>query len=151
MNLGVRTSPTEVTFCVFDPQEQNIKNISSIVVPKALTPPEQLKHIRLHILDILREYKVTHAGIRTLEATAQSVTISRVQIEGVIQEAFASSDIQSYYVGQISNISAKVGIPRTDFKLLVDGSKTLEGFEGWDDLSKEEREAALCAMGASNV
>lgn len=151
MNLGVRASPSEVTFCVLDPEKRTIRNISSIVVPKALSTPEQLKHIRLHILDILREYKVTHAGIRTLEATAQSVPVTRVQIEGVIQEAFASSDIQSYYVGQISNISAKAGIPRTDFKPLVDGSKTLEGFDGWEDLSKEEREASLCAMGASNV
>ena len=148
MKIGVRASPTEVTYCVFDPNNDAIVNIGKINIPKSLGVPEQLKHIRLNLLDVLREYEVLEAGIRILEPTAQSISIERVQIEGVIQEAFASSNVKSYYVGQISSISSRVGIDRTQFKPLVEGDTSLDGFENWHDLSKTEREAALCAIGA---
>ncbi|WP_248743522.1 MULTISPECIES: hypothetical protein [unclassified Pseudomonas] len=148
MKIGVRASPTEVIYCVFDPSNDAIVNIGKINIPKSLGVPEQLKHIRLNLLDVLREYDVLEAGIRILEPTAQSISIERVQIEGVIQEAFASSNVKSYYVGQISSISSRVGIDRTQFKPLVEGETSLDGFENWRDLSKTEREAALCAIGA---
>ncbi|MGF6706951.1 hypothetical protein [Pseudomonas frederiksbergensis] len=148
MKIGVRASPTEVIYCVFDSNKNLIINIGKINIPKSLGVPEQLKHIRLNLLDVLREYEVLEAGIRVLEPTAQSVSIERVQIEGVIQEAFASSNVKSYYVGQISSISSRVGIDRTQFKPLVEGETSLDGFENWHDLSKTEREAALCAIGA---
>lgn len=148
MKIGVRASPTEVIYCVFDPNNDAIVNIGKINIPKSLGVPEQLKHIRLNLLDVLREYEVLEAGIRILEPTAQSISIERVQIEGVIQEAFASSNVKSYYVGQISSISSRVGIDRTQFKPLVEGETSLDGFENWHDLSKTEREAALCAIGA---
>lgn len=148
MKIGVRASPTEVTYCIFDPNNDAIINIGKINIPKSLNVPEQLKHIRLNLLDVLREYEVLEAGIRILEPTAQSISVERVQIEGVIQEAFASSNVKSYYIGQISSISARVGIDRTEFKPLVEGETNLDGFENWHDLSKTEREAALCAIGA---
>lgn len=148
MKIGVRASPTEVTYCIFDPNNDAIINIGKINIPKSLNVPEQLKHIRLNLLDVLREYEVLEAGIRILEPTAQSISVERVQIEGVIQEAFASSNVKSYYIGQISSISARVGIDRTEFKPLVEGETILDGFENWHDLSKTEREAALCAIGA---
>lgn len=148
MKIGVRASPTEVTYCIFDPNNDAIINIGKINIPKSLNVPEQLKHIRLNLLDVLREYEVLEAGIRILEPTAQSISVERVQIEGVIQEAFASSNVKSYYIGQISSISARVGIDRTEFKPLVEGEIILDGFENWHDLSKTEREAALCAIGA---
>lgn len=148
MKIGVRASPTEVIYCVFDSKEDQIINIGKISIPKSLGVPEQLKHIRLNLLDILREYDISEAGIRILEPTAQSISIERVQIEGVIQEAFASSNVKNYYIGQISSISSRIGIERTQFKPLVDGEESLEGFENWEGLSKTEREATLCAMGA---
>lgn len=148
MKLGVRASPTEVTYCVIDPATDSVITIGDIVVPKSMSTPESLKHIRLNLLDILREYEITRAGIRTFEPTTQAVPIDRVQIEGVIQEAFASSNLKTYYVGQISSISARIGIERKSFKPLADGDISPDGFEGWEDLSKSAREAVLCAMGA---
>lgn len=148
MKIGVRASPTEVVYCVFDTDRSEIINIGKISIPKSLGVPEQLKHVRLNLLDVLREYDITEAGIRILEPTAQRISIERVQIEGVIQEALASSEVRQYYVGQISNIASRNGLKRTEFKPLVDGEMMLEGFENWDDLTKTEREAVLCAMGA---
>lgn len=148
VKIGVRASPTEVVYCVFDFERDEVVNVGKICIPKSLGVPEQLKHIRLNLLDVLREYEISEAGIRILEPTAQSISIERVQIEGVIQEAFASSNVKSYYIGQISSIASRVGIERNQFKPLVDGDVSFEGFEGWGDLSKTEREATLCAMGA---
>jgi hypothetical protein len=75
----------------------------------------------------------------------------RTQIEGVIQEAFASSDLTSYYIGQISSISSKVGFDRRLFKEYVEGNQNYEAVENWSDLDKLQREAALCAIGAENA
>lgn len=141
-------SPAEVVYCVFDSDRDEVVNIGKISIPKSLEVPEQLKHIRLNLLDVLREYEISEAGIRTLESTAKRVSIERVQIEGVIQEAFASSSVKNYYIGQISSIASRIGIERNQFKPLVDGDTSLEGFENWNDLSKTEREATLCAIGA---
>lgn len=104
MKLGVRASPSEVVYCVIDDKKGEVITIGKITTPKSMNTPEALKHIRLNLIDILREYSILEAGIRILEPTAQRISIERVQIEGVIQEAFASSPLKSYYIGQISNI-----------------------------------------------
>lgn len=148
MKLGLRASPTEVTYCIIDENAEKVVTIGEITVPLALNTPEQLKHIKLNLLDIIREYEIVKAGIRILEPTSQRIPIERVQIEGVIQEAFASSNLKSYYIGQISSISSRVKIPRTDFKKFIEGEKEFDRVENWEDLGAKQREATLCAMGA---
>lgn len=148
MKLGLRASPTEVTFTVFDEESNSIVTIDQIKVPKVLESPEALKHIRFNILDIIREYSITNAGIRITESSSQQLSIERIQIEGVIQEAFASSALKSYYTGQVSNISKRIGIDRKTFKPFIDGEQNFDDVEGWGKLSKNERESVLCALGA---
>jgi hypothetical protein len=109
-----------------------------------------LKYVRSNLLDVLREYKVERAGVRVTEAFSPHLYIERIQIEGVIQEAFASSELQSYYVGQIASISKRLGIDRKKFKPLVDGDED-PGVENWKGMGKEEREAILSAMGAKDA
>lgn len=145
--IGIRAAPKAVTFVIFDSKKRSIVNVEEIRIPAAFQTPDALKYIRSNLLDVLREYRVKKAGIRVTEPSAQSMSIERIQIEGVVQEAFASSDLKSYYVGQISSISKRVGFDRARFKPLVSGENDLE-IEGWDKLSKEAREAMLCAMGA---
>jgi hypothetical protein len=99
---------------------------------------------------VLREFKVSSAGIRAIEPSSQTRSIERIEIEGVIQEAFASSELAAYYVGHISSISSRLGIPRADFKPYVDGERDFP-IENWDKHSKEGREAILCAIGAANA
>lgn len=148
MKIGVRASPTEVVYCVLDSSECSIVTVDKIVIPKSLDVPEQLKHVRLNLLDILHEYEITHAGIRIFEPTARKIYIDRIQIEGVIQEAFASSSVKDYYVGQISSISARADIKRSDFKKIIDGDLDFPRIDNWNDFNKNEREAVLCALGA---
>lgn len=148
MKLGLRASPTEVTFTIFDEESNSIITIDQIKVPKVLESPEALKHIRFNILDIIREYSITDAGIRITESSSQQLSIERIQIEGVIQEAFASSALKSYYTGQVSSISKRIGIDRKTFKPFIDGEQNFDDVEGWEKLSKNERESVLCALGA---
>lgn len=148
--IGIRAAPKAVTFAVFDTAAKAVLNVEELKVPMAFATPDALKYIRSNLLDILREYDIERAGIRVTEGMAQSANIERVQIEGVIQEAFASSMLNSYYVGQISSISGRIGIDRRRFKPLVDGDED-PGVENWKNMSKAAREAILCAMGAENA
>lgn len=148
--IGIRAAPKAVTFVVFDTEADAVLNVEDIRIPAAFHTPEALKYIRNNLLDILREYDIERAGIRVTEPNAQSLNITRIQIEGVVQEAFASSLLQSYYVGQISSISARLGIERADFKRYIDGQLDWP-VENWTGMRKEQREALLCAMGASRA
>lgn len=149
ITIGIRAAPKEVTFAIYDSSALAVVNVEVIKIPAAFETPAALKYVRSNLLDILREYKVERAGVRVTESIAQP-SIERIQIEGVIQEAFASSELESYYVGQISSISKRLGIARNQFKPLVDGEEDL-GIENWKIMKKEHREAILCAMGAANA
>lgn len=149
-SIGIRVAPKVVTFAVVDLDEKAIINIEEIRIPAAFLIPDSLKYIRSNILDVIREYSVESAGIRITESNAQSMSIERIQMEGVIQEAFASSDLKSYYIGQISNISKRLGFDRVRFKPMVSGDDDL-GIENWGNMSKEAREAVLCGLGAENA
>ena len=150
ITIGIRAAPTEVTFAVFDSEARSVVNVERIVVPSAFHWPEALKYVRSNLLDVLREYRVERAGIRLTETNAQSLNIQRIQIEGVIQEAFASSDLSGYYEGAIATIAARVGMERAAFKKMVEGANDLE-IANWDAMDEKKREAILTAMGAARV
>lgn len=145
--IGIRAAPKAVTFVVYDSDENEVLNVEDIRIPAAFSTPDSLKYVRNNLLDILREYEIERAGIRVTEPNAQRISIDRVQIEGVVQEAFASSALKNYYVGQISSISARLGIPRPDFKKYIDGLLEWD-VENWALLNGNQREALLCAIGA---
>ena len=147
--IGIRATPKAVTFAIFDTEQKTVLNVEELKIPAAFPTPAALKYLRSNLLDILREYSVECAGVRVTEPNAQSMSIERIQIEGVIQEAFSSSDLKFYYVGQISSISKRLGFERTMFKPLVAGDED-PGVENWKNMSKEGREAILCAMGAGH-
>lgn len=145
--IGIRVQPTAVWFAVYDNGNDAIVNVEAIKVPAAFETPDALKYVRSNLLDVIREYEVEHAGIRVTESNAQRINLERVQIEGVIQEAFASSTLTSYYIGQISSIAARLGLDRTDMKPLINGDAD-PGVENWSEMTDVEREAILCAKGA---
>jgi len=148
--IGIRVAPKRVTFVVYDADEKQIVNMEGIVVPKALETPEQLKYVRNTVLDIIREYDVKRAGIRITEGNAQGISIERIELEGVIQEAFASSELEGYFCGQIARIAAKLKMSREHLRELLEGAD-YEEVEGWVKLKKEEREAIATAIGAANA
>lgn len=146
--LGIRVKPCSVIIAVYDCDNSLILNVEDIKIPKALPTPEALKYVRNSVLDILREFKVEKAALRVVESSSKTLSIRRIEIEGVIQEAFASSCLSAYFCGQISTIAAKLNMKRADFKLYVEGEKVFELVENWSAHNKEEKEAILSALGA---
>ncbi|MBY5363578.1 hypothetical protein HFO97_27240 [Rhizobium leguminosarum] len=149
ITIGIRAAPKVITFAIYDTDEEAILNVEEIKIPAAFDTPSALKYVRSNLLDVLREYEVERAGVRITEGTA-TPNVERIQIEGVIQEAFASSELQSYYVGQIASMAKRLGIERERVKPLVNGEDDI-GIENWKKMGKEEREAILCAIGAKNA
>lgn len=149
--MGIRARPDAITIAVYDSVARKVLNVEEIRIPNALSIPEALKYLRNNVLDVLREYEIKKAAIRIIESSAQTVPIRRVEIEGVVQEAFASSGLVSYLCGQISTLSARMGIARKDFKRYVDGELSMDGVDGWARLTKEQREAVMAAIGATNA
>lgn len=153
-SIGIRVKPDCIIYSIIK-QEGEIKEIvitDKVNVPIALQVPEQLKFIRSTFLDIIFENQVNLACIRVTESTSQKISIERINIEAIIQELIASSSIEKYYVGQISTISAKLGIARENFKPLIE-SKTndCKFFDGWNKYNKEEKESLLAALSAFNI
>ena len=149
-SLGIRATTTAVFIAVYCNKNSAILNVEQIKIPKALSTPIALKFIRSSVLDIMREYKIKAACIRVTEAIG-SLYISRIQIEGVIQEAFASSDLEKYCVGNIASISKLNNFKRDRFKPMVqDGFNDLN-IDNWENHKKEEREAILAAIGANHA
>jgi len=149
--LGIRVEPKKTTFVVIDCEHEKfiIVNNECIKVPAALDFPEKLKYIRNCVLDILREYNISIAGIRIAESNSQNVDVTRLHIEGVIQEAFSSSDIDRYFTGRKTSIAARLGMKAKELDDIFKGQKEFNLLENWNSLTTSiAREAALAAMGA---
>ena len=93
ITIGIRAAPSAVTFAVYNTDAKEVVNVEQIIIPAAFTTPDRLKYLRSNLLDVLREFKVEQAGVRVTEPSAKMANVDRIQIEGVIQEAFASSDL----------------------------------------------------------
>ncbi|MFD3348518.1 RuvC family protein [Alteromonas macleodii] len=149
--LGIRVEPKKTTFVVIEAVQEiyQVVNNEVIKVPAALDFPEKLKYIRNCVLDILREYSISVAGIRVTEGNSQNMDITRLQIEGVIQEAFSSSDVQHYFSGRKTSISSRLKINTDDFDEIIKGRKEFKQVGNWELLrNSPSREATLAAMGA---
>lgn len=145
--IGFRASPSEVVYAIINGADNEVVDIDQILIPKAFEVPDALKYVRGNVLDILREYDIGHAGIRVTEPNARQMSIHRIQIEGVVLEAFASSPLKSFYFGQISTIAARLGKKRSEIKPMLEAEEHAD-VERWSHLSTNEKEALLCAIGA---
>lgn len=151
-SIGIRVKPDCVIYSIIreNDNDDEVLIVDKVNVPVALEIPEQLKFIRCTLLDIIYENQVNKACIRITETTAQKISIERVNIEAIIQELFASSTIEKYYIGQISNISAKLGMARENFKKIID-SKECDFIKDWNNFNKEEKESLLASLSALNI
>lgn len=152
-SIGIRVTPSTLYFSIvsFENEVLEVVVIDKINNPKALNIPEQLKFLRNTLYDIINEFNITNACIRITESNAQSISIPRIYIEGVIQELFASSTIIKYYVGQISSISANLGIDRAKFKPFAEGKEIFSDIDKWKTYSLEERESLMSSISALNI
>lgn len=151
ISIGFRVSPTRVTFALVrgTPSDGfSLVDASAVFIPAALETARQLQFVRTALLDVMDEYGVTRAGLRLGEAVAQR-NLFRLNLEGVVQELLASSDVELYVTGQIATIASLLGErDRTKIKRLIAGEESPAFSMHWADLSDDEREAVLVAVAA---
>ena len=106
--IGFRvSSDKKIYYCIIEKLADdsiNYLDYSSIEIPQALNWPEALAYTRNTILDILNLYEIKQAVIRIAELDGAS--LERCYIEGVLQEAIASSPVEKFQTGQISTIAS---------------------------------------------
>lgn len=151
-SIGIRVKPDRVIYSIIqeNDQQRELLIVDKVNIPIALQIPEQLKFIRNTFLDIIYENQVNRACIRITEALALKPSIERINIEAIIQELIASSIIEKYFVGQISNISAKLGIARKNFKEIIESS-SYSFFKDWNKYKSEEKESILASLSALSL
>lgn len=149
--LGIRVEPKETTFVVIATANDSFSllNCENIKIPLALDFPDRLKYIRNCILDIMREYSIAVAGIKIAEGNTRNLNITRLHIEGVIQEAFSSSNVEKYFTGRKQSIASKLNIKPKEMDEIIKGDRQFSKLEKFNSLSNRiSREAALVGMGA---
>ncbi|CNG28120.1 hypothetical protein [Yersinia kristensenii] len=146
--LGVRAAPKVASFVVYCTEDRTLKCVDVIKIPLTLSTPEKLKYVRNNILDILREYNVSIACIRISESNSQNLNIERLYIEGVIQEAFSSSNVKSYYTLRKQGIYSRIGISAAEFEDAIKGKLKVRDIDTSSyDTSTNEAILAALAVG----
>ncbi len=158
--IGLRVySNSKIYYCILEQDGSgnlNYLDVSQINIPVALHWPEALNFIRHTVLDILLEYKIDKAIIRICEfgATLNTTLIERSYVEGVLQEAIASSNVNKYLAGKIAEFTSLLGMERDNFKKYATAELTFANIPSsidWDRLSLEARETILTANAAINL
>lgn len=152
--IGFRATPNSIHYSIverLDDTSMKIISIDEVVIPKCLSLPEKLKHIRNNILDVINEYNISYAGVRITEPFSLNQDINRISIEAVIQELFASSCLQSFYVGSISTISKRNKFNRDNFKKYITNEIEYPLIPNFKKYKPPIKEAILTAVGAFNV
>lgn len=153
IGIGFRVvGKKEVYYAIFEKVSDtdfSFKSKYKVVVPLALKMPEQLNFIRNTILDILLQHKIERAAIRISEYNefaAISTAVDRIYLEGVIQEALASSIVEKHVVGRMATLSKELGISSKEFKEMVASDKASIPINDWKSYSPHERESILACL-----
>jgi hypothetical protein len=150
--IGLRASPTQVTFAIVvkDGEVPVIRAVDVVTVPRALGLPDQLRFIRTTLLDIMEEFDVERAGLKLVENTAPGRHEFRLNLEGVVQELLASSNVDRYFAGRIDRLAALLGEPsRPRVKRYIQGGEVYAEVAEWENYhGSEERESLLAAFAA---
>lgn len=119
-------------------------------MPLTLNLPEKLKFARNSILDIIRFFDVTSAGIRVAEGNAQNQDADRLYFEAVFMESFATSNIKSYFVGRKKSMASRLSISTDDYDAIMKDRKSFQDIGNWPrSMSQSSMEALLVAVIAS--
>jgi L-rhamnose mutarotase len=152
-SLGIRVTSSTISFSVYNKENKTI--ISEKQILPELDLPKKLKQVREDFLAFINKHNITNVGIKIAEKNALSINLERIAIEGVLQEAIASSNIKSYSIYSLQSIAKTFGIKSKDFKPLATDAEVFQKFIA-DKITQsnlrtnnEQREAILLAIAAS--
>ena len=143
--LGVRVSPSVASFIVYCTEAKELVCSDIINIPGTLDVPEKLKYVRNNILDILNLYNVDAAAIRVTEANSKNMSIDRLYIEAVIQEAFSSSEVKKYFTIRKAGIKAGLDIKEDEYKKILTSESSLMNIDN-TSYTQETNEAVMAAL-----
>ncbi len=145
--LGLRVQPKLIDICVFQKGDMRLFKLN---IPQSLDLPQQLKFVRFTMLDILRQYQIEKTVIKKTEGNA-NINLARAQLEAVVIESIASSQVKKYVLGTLSTISKLTTISYDKIKENIKGKENDLDISEWNNYNENQREAILCAMGAKNA
>jgi hypothetical protein len=152
-SLGIRVTSSTIFFSVYNKENKTI--ISERQALPELDLPKKLKQIREDFLVFITKHNITNVGMKIAEKNALSINLERIAIEGVLQEAIASSNIQSYSIYTLQSIAKSFGIKGKDFKPLATDAELFQKFiaekitQSNLRTNNEQREAILLAIAAA--
>lgn len=149
VGIGLRVHPNGIYFTIvkkIEAEEYEFLAIDNIIIPKALDTPNTLSYLRMTIISTLMEYEVTNAGIRVAENIAPSVSTLRIYLEGIIQELFASSSVEKYFLGTKTSIARHLNQPMDIINEYIAGKNDFIGLLDIPKSHKEKRESILIAI-----
>lgn len=155
-SIGIRVSTRrkeskgKIFFAISKIENQNLSLIrtTNIIIPNSLEVPEQLAYIRTNLLAVIKEYNVKFAGLRVAEGSANTQIPYRKNIEGVIQELFANSEIEAYDLLLINKFARVFSESASEIKSYINGEANFAGIEEeeWKSYPKEIRESILASV-----
>lgn len=155
--LGLRAHPHHICFVILESSHAGdslpvVQLMSTLRLPVALHTPERLSYLRTALMDLIREFGVTYAGIRTTEPVSRNFSIDRVHVEGVIQELLGAGAVPHYVAGALARLGHLLGLSVNAAKQLVEGELPLAvSVSDNARMSKEHREAVLAALAAMRI
>jgi len=152
-SLGIRVVGEEINLSIADKENEKII-LEKIILPPLFHFPKKLKYLRFNLIDIFSEYSISYVSIKTIEYNAKSIDVKRCFIEGVIQEALATSEIQKYTIENLKGLAKKLNLTTKEYKNLL---KNQEYFIKYineksfivDKTNETKREAVLLSL--SNI
>jgi hypothetical protein len=151
-SLGIRVTSSTITFSIYNTESKTV--ISEKQTLPDLDLPKKLRQIREDFLTFVAKNNITNVGIKIAEKNALSINLERIAIEGVLQEAIASSEIKSYSIYTLQSIAKAFGIKGKDFKPLATEAEAFQKFiedkvtDSNFRTNNEQREAILLAIAA---
>lgn len=147
-SLGIRVTSEGIIY-QSDPKKFIFKFYKR---PSFLSLPEFLKYIRYNFLDVLIFYKIEYVAIKRIEYNAKNIDFERIAIEGVMQEALASSNILDYFIENKQSLNTINEIGINYKKIMNSSNKFKESLKEYGDMcdlnmnDEKNKEALLCAI-----
>jgi hypothetical protein len=151
-SLGLRATSSKIFYSIYDSENKTIAS-EKITLPE-VDFPLILKEVRAKFLEILAKNTIDCVGLKTAEKTAMGVSLERVGIEGVIQEAIATNQVK-YSLFSLQSIAKSYNIKGKDFKPLTTDAEVFQKFiqgkvaDTNFRSNNEQREAILIAIAAA--
>jgi len=155
IGIGFRAGPGEVYYSICERSDDISVSISLdrevIVVPSALEGPDLLRFMRINLADVISAHEPGAGFVKQADYYPKATkNTARIHLEGVIQEAVASSNILHFDSGQKHRLRALLGISENELKALKKGDQIYMGLPNWDVGSDDApRESVLSAVAAT--